>query len=171
MTGALMGIKRNGKPGAPYPIGPLPDCGIPLRVKRMNPLHGPLFAQALLTFLVWFALVVYRVTVIKLKRIDPQVLADEAKNQEIYRAGVHLSDNFENLFEVPVLFFAGILVSIQTGFSDEKQLLLAWTFVALRSGHTLVHVTFNHITTRFSLYLISTLCCLGIWIRLAMHAF
>lgn len=155
----------------PSAIVPLTACEIPLSVNKMNPLHGPFFAQALLTFLVWLALVVYRVTVIKLKRIDPQVLADEAKNQEIYRAGIHLSDNFENLFEVPVLFFAGILASIQTGFSDEMQVLLAWTFVVLRLGHSLVHVTFNHITTRFSLYLTSTLCCLGIWIRLAMHAF
>lgn len=81
--------------------------------------------QLFLTFLVWLAPVFYGVFVIQVRGIDPQVLADEAKNQEIYRSGVHLSDHFENLFEVPVLFFAGIPASMQAGLNDERQVLLA----------------------------------------------
>jgi hypothetical protein len=135
----------------------------------MSPLYFPLLGQALLTFLVWFTLVFYRAYTIKRKGIDPQVLVDEAKNQEIYRSGVHLSDHFENLFEMPVLFFAGLMSSIQLGLSDEKQLYLAWGFVALRVGHTITHLTINHISTRFGFYVTSSLCCLGIWLRMGMH--
>jgi hypothetical protein len=136
----------------------------------MNPLFLPLLGQVFLTFLVWFALVFYRVYVIQVRGIHPQVLADEAKNQEIYRSGVHLSDHFENLFEVPVLFFAAILASMQAGLIDERQVLLAWAFVALRAGQSVTHLTVNHITTRFAFYLLSSLCCFGLWIRLALQA-
>ena len=135
----------------------------------MNNLYLPLIGQALLTFLVWGFLVFYRVYVLQVRGLDPQVVADEAKNQEIYKSGVHISDNFENLFEVPVLFFAGVLTSIQMGLSDEKQVLLAWMFVGLRVLHSLVHLTINKIALRFALYLISTLCCLGFWVRIALQ--
>jgi hypothetical protein len=135
----------------------------------MNPLHLPLLAQAFLTFAVWLALVFYRVYVLQVRGIDPQSLADEATNQQVYRSGIHLSDNFENLFEVPVLFFAGILASIQTGLTDERQLKLAWGFVALRLGHSIIHLSINHITTRFVLYLFSSLCCLALWVRLGVQ--
>jgi hypothetical protein len=135
----------------------------------MNSLYIPLLGQVLLTLLVWFALVLYRVYVLQVRKIAPQVVADEAKNQEIYKSGRHLSDNFENLFEVPVLFYVGILASIQLGVTDQTQVYLAWGFVGLRWAHSLVHLSINHISTRFGCYALSTLFCLAIWVRIASH--
>jgi hypothetical protein len=89
----------------------------------MNSLYGPLLCQGLLTFVVWFALVFYRVYVLQTKGINPQVLANEAKNQEVYRSGVHLSDHFKNLFEVPVLFFTGILPPPSNGAHGGKAIV------------------------------------------------
>lgn len=128
----------------------------------------PLFAQVLLTFLVWLLLVYSRVTTILRQRINPQVLANEARSNEIYKDITNLSDNFENLFEVPVLFYAAALLIFQTGKSDAIFVGLAWVFVAIRALHSLIHCTSNIILYRFYAYLSSTAVLLVIWIKLGL---
>jgi hypothetical protein len=67
------------------------------------------------------------------------------------------SDNFKNLFEIPVLFYALALYLFVTNQVDGAYLTAAWVFVAFRALHSLVHCTFNNVNLRFSLYLVATL--------------
>ena len=76
-------------------------------------------------------------------------------------------DNFRNLFELPVLFYAGVLLAAHIGVSDMVSLALAWAFVGLRAVRSAVHCTFNHVMTRFVAYALATLVLIAFWARLA----
>jgi hypothetical protein len=128
----------------------------------------PMCAMVGLTFLVWFRLVFLRVRkTLPLK--DPQVLLSDAQAQTIFKDSNHNSDNFENLFEVPVLFYAAILTIFATGTSDRTFLGCAWIFVAFRAVHSLIHITYNRVTHRFAAYALSTIAVWVMWIRIAAH--
>jgi hypothetical protein len=63
-----------------------------------------------------------------------------------------LSNNFDNQFQLPVLFFAGALLALAVGISGWFDVLLAWLFVALRYLHAVIHVTTNRVHRRFAAY-------------------
>ncbi len=136
----------------------------------MNSILYPLFAQVCLTFIVWMCLVFYRVNTLVQKRIHPQVVAIEEKAMEVYRSGINLSDNFENLFEIPVLFYAAILTLVHLHIDDSMALGLSWAFVVLRAGHSLVHSTLNNIRIRFVLYFASSICIWALWFKIIFSA-
>lgn len=129
-----------------------------------------MFAQVLLTFSVWICLLYYRLSTIMRNRIHPQVVATEAKFDEVYKTGVNLSDNFENLFEVPVLFYAAILTLAYLQKDDSTALGLSWAFVAFRAAHSIVHTTVNIIRARFFFYVASSFCVWAIWFRIVLQA-
>ena len=70
----------------------------------------PAVAMAGLTFLVWIRLYHLRLGEMMRKRIDAQALAGSADAARLL-SDTRASDNFRNLFEVPVLFYAGVLVA------------------------------------------------------------
>jgi hypothetical protein len=127
----------------------------------------PAVAMAGLTFLVWVRLYQLRLGEMARKRIDAQSLANAADSVRLL-VDTRASDNFRNLFELPVLFYAGVLLAAQLGVSDGVSLALAWAFVALRAVHSLVHCTFNHVMTRFVAYALATLVLVAFWVRLAL---
>jgi hypothetical protein len=70
--------------------------------------------------------------------------------------GQQPSEN-QNLFEMPVLFYALVLYLFATNQVDGAYVAVAWVFVAFRALHSAVHCTVNVVKLRFFLYLISTL--------------
>lgn len=126
----------------------------------------PAVAMAGLTFLVWIRLYHLRLGEMARKRIDAQALAGSADAARLL-SDTRASDNFRNLFEVPVLFYTGVLVAAQLGIDDRAQLALAWGFVGLRAVHSLVQCTVNHVMTRFVAYALATLVLMAFWARTA----
>jgi len=127
---------------------------------------SPAVAMVGLTFLVWVRLYHLRLREMARKRIDAQALAGSADVARLL-ADTRASDNFRNLFEVPVLFYAGVLLAAQAGFDDPALLALAWAFVGLRAVHSAVQCTINHVKTRFVAYALATLVLLVFWARVA----
>ncbi len=76
--------------------------------------------------------------------------------------------NFSNLFEVPVLFYVLCLCLFVTRTVSMDFLVMAWVYVALRVVHSLIHVTYNRIFHRFSVYAVSCFLLLATWIMFAM---
>ena len=98
----------------------------------------------------------------KRRRIHPQSVATSAQ----MAAGVEDSraaDNFRNLFELPVLFYAGVLLAIQSGAGGAWLLGLAWAFVALRYLHSFIHCSYNRVMDRFKAYLLGGLALWAFW--------
>lgn len=80
-------------------------------------------------------------------------MADVAVERTAYPLRARLlSNNFDNQFQLPVLFFVGALLALHLGAIGWLEVLLAWAFVALRYVHAAIHVTSNHLLRRFAAY-------------------
>jgi len=132
-----------------------------------KPILIPLLVQVLLTFVVWIYLFAWRIPEIKRKGIDPQRLRDRAAAHELLPDSAPSSNNLKNLFELPVLFYAAVLLSLVLMIQDPLLVQLAWGFVILRVLHSVIHCTYNNVNHRFAAYALSTLFLLFMWIRLA----
>jgi hypothetical protein len=74
--------------------------------------------------------------------------------------------NLINLLEVPVLFYVACLTLFVTRSADHNFVYLAWAYVALRALHSLVHLTYNNVIHRLSVYAASNIVLVIIWVRL-----
>ena len=127
----------------------------------------PAIALVLLTAIVWVCLYVDRIRELRQKRIDPQALATSLAAGTLQR--VQAADNFKNLFEVPVLFYAlcAVLASAQN--VADFFIVGAWLYVALRYVHSFIHLTYNRVMHRFTVYVVSTLVLFVLWAVLAVQ--
>jgi len=121
-------------------------------------IFGPVFAMVLLTFVVWVYMYVRRIRFINANEISPTDLAVPGALASLSPPAVsNPSDNLENLFEMPVLFYVLAFYLFVTEQVDTTALVAAWVFVAFRVLHSAVHCTVNVVMLRFNLYLISSL--------------
>jgi hypothetical protein len=135
-------------------------------------IFGPVFATIGLTIAVWTYLYVRRIPFIMSSGLTPAELAMPGKLAEISPPSVsNPSDNFKNLFEVPVLFYALAIVIFVTGKVDATYVWAGWIFFAFRVLHSAMHCTVNIVIVRFYLYLISTLAVFFMAARAAIAHF
>ena len=128
----------------------------------------PAIALVALTAIVWVRLYVDRIGEIRQRRINPQSLATSASaGQALQR--VQASDNFKNLFEVPVLFYALCAVLVSAQQVSTFFVIGAWVYVALRYIHSFIHVTYNRVIHRFAVYVLSTVILFVLWGVLAVQ--
>lgn len=77
--------------------------------------------------------------------------------------------NFMNLLEVPVLFYLACVVAFLMQTVDATLLTLAWVYVALRVGHSCVHLSYNNVMHRLTLFAISNVVAVTMWGLLSWH--
>lgn len=136
-----------------------------------KPLLLPLLAQVALTFIVMTSMFRGRVAEIKSKKINPQSIKTREKSKQFLTDSAPASDNFLNLFELPVLFYTGILLTLILMVQDSILVILAWTFVISRYLHSFIHVTYNRVMHRFYMFLLSSFVLLAYWVRLGWIIF
>jgi hypothetical protein len=130
--------------------------------------HGlfyPMLAMFVWTFLILLRNVQVRVSA---------VLKGELTNEyfELFRGPepsdliVKTQNHLRNLMEMPPLFYIVALAIMFTGKTDSIFLFLAWSYVAFRVGHGLVHLTINKVPVRFFFFILSNLALLVMWVRL-----
>ena len=125
---------------------------------RQEAIFSPFFATMFLTLVVWVYMYIRRISFITSRKISPKDLAVPGALAQISPPNVsNPSDNFKNLFEIPVLFYALVLYLFVTKQVDTVYVNAAWLFVLFRALHSAVHCTFNLIMLRFYLYLFATL--------------
>jgi len=73
-----------------------------------------------------------------------------------------------NLLEAPVLFYVACMIWYAIGQVTDLVVAIAWTYVGLRIVHTLVHVTYNNVFHRLSVFALSNLALTIFWILLAV---
>jgi len=121
-------------------------------------IFGPFFAMILLTFVVWVYLYARRLPFIFGANLTQEQMITPGVFAELSPPAVNNpSENFKNLFELPVLFYALALYLFVTNQVDGVYLTAAWTFVAFRVLHSLVHCTVNIVPLRFFMYLVAAL--------------
>jgi hypothetical protein len=79
--------------------------------------------------------------------------------------------NYMNLLELPVLFYVGCLVAIVSGAATPAVEGLAWAYVALRIVHSVIHVTYNRIIHRFTVFALSNAVLIALWVVVGLQAF
>lgn len=136
-----------------------------------KPVLLPLLAQVLLTFLVWVYMYFTRFREMAAKNIDPEHLKDRVAAQSLLKTSASPADNFRNLFELPVLFYTAILLSLVLLIQDQLFVQLAWGFVVLRAVHSVIHCTYNRVLHRFTAYVAGAVVLFLMWMRLAMFVF
>lgn len=126
----------------------------------------PAVAMAALTFVVWLRMYLMRVGEMKREHIHPQAVALSAQMADRVK-DTRASDNFRNLFELPVLFYLALAVAVQTGQVTAITLTLAWLFVALRIAHSAIHCSYNKVMHRFYAYFAGGIALWLLWAVLA----
>lgn len=128
-----------------------------------TPLVGALLALVLLTFIVGARLLFTRVQEMRRKRIHPQAAATSVQ-MAARLENVQAADNFRNLFEVPVMFYALVAVALATRHAPSWLVAGAWAFVALRVAHSVIHCTYNKVMHRLAVFLVSFALLVALWI-------
>jgi hypothetical protein len=126
----------------------------------------PTIALVVLTAVVGVRMFVVRIGEMRTRRIAPQSVATSRTAAAAFQ-DIAAADNFRNLFEVPVLFYAACAALVILDRVSVAQLLLAWIFVALRAVHSAIHLTYNSVVHRFTVYAISTAVVFAMWMLLA----
>jgi len=131
-----------------------------------KPLLIPLLAQVALTFIMMLIMYRKRVSEMKSKRIHPQRTKTRSIAHGVLTDSESAADNYANLFESPVLFYTAILLTLMLMVQDSILVSLAWLYVGSRYVHSFIHVTYNRVMHRFSVFIFSSFILLAFWIRL-----
>ncbi len=129
-----------------------------------------MIAQTALVAFVWIRMYLTRIRELRQRQLNPQSLSTSAQASGLL-TDVAAADNFRNLFEVPVLFYAVCCALAIAGAESVTQVALAWLFVGLRIVHTFIHVTYNRVMHRFAAYVLSTVVVFLMWAQLAVSLY
>jgi hypothetical protein len=96
-----------------------------------------------------------------------QIVADDFKFGESAAVPGHVSipnRNYMNLLELPMLFYVGSLMFFVSGKVDAVVLGVAWLYVALRTVHSAIHLTYNNVRQRLIPFALSNFVLLAYWL-------
>jgi hypothetical protein len=130
-------------------------------------LAWPLVAMVALVLATWIRLYVERLGEMRERRIHPQRVATQQLAAGVLTRN-RAADHFRNLFEVPVLFYAGVVATLALQLRSDLLLGIAWAFVAARVAHALIHLGYNRVTHRFAAYVTSCVAVFAYWAVFAL---
>lgn len=76
---------------------------------------------------------------------------------------VRVTQQYENLFESPMLFYVVLTLVYVTAKADIASLVLAWLYVAARLAHAYVHMGGNVLAHRRRVFLTSAVLLYALW--------
>lgn len=123
----------------------------------------PMAAMVVLTALVLIRMVLGRFAAVKRGEIDGRFYKTHQGDQGEPRKAAQHTRHFINLFENPVLFYAGCITAMVVGQGTGLIVWLAWAYVACRVIHAFVHLGSNKILPRMTFYGASWIVLLAIW--------
>lgn len=126
----------------------------------------PMIAMVFLTIFVAVRMYSHRVGFMKKNKIHPQKVQSRAQALE-QLTDTRASDNFLNLFEMPVLFYVACITIYVTNTTSLLLVALAWAYVAFRTTHSIIHCSYNTVMHRFAAFILSAIVLLFIWIIIA----
>ncbi|HEX6859993.1 MAG TPA: MAPEG family protein [Caulobacteraceae bacterium] len=133
-----------------------------------NAIFLPVLALAAVTFVVLMLIPVRRFRAAFAGTVTP---ADFALGESANVPGqVSLANrNYMNLLEAPLLFYAVCIALYVTQQVDALALNIAWAYVILRGLHSLVHITYNNVVHRLSLFALSNVALVALWVVFGMR--
>ncbi len=127
-------------------------------------LRIPFVGMMLLTFVVWLVMFRRRITAIRTLGLSPKTRADI---EALPVPAVNASNNLQNLFELPVIFYAVVLAIVQSNLVYRIDVACAFGFFVFRVVHSAIHCTYNDVMPRFVVYAIASAF---LWILVIRYA-
>jgi hypothetical protein len=110
----------------------------------------PVFVQVALTFVLLGRMAYARIAALRAAEVS---FRDIALGQDAWPARpTQLGRAYQNQFELPVLFYVLVALSILTRKDDLLFVVMSWLFVLLRIAHAYVHTTSNDVPARGRLF-------------------
>ena len=125
----------------------------------------PMLAMFMLVVLVAVTMLRRRIAFYKANRVHPQKTALSAQMAAVM-SDSRAPDNFRNLFELPVLFYAVLLTLYVTNLAGPVHVALAWGYVAARYAHSFIHCTTNVVMHRFYAFVTSCTLLVILWVMM-----
>lgn len=122
----------------------------------------PIAAMLLLVAVVMALMLRERIAEMKSRRIHPQKVASSSQMSAVLQ-NTRASDNYKNLFELPVFFYVLCLALMATQLVSAGFVWAAWAFVALRVLHSFIHLGYNNVMHRFQVFMISSVLLIVMW--------
>lgn len=91
------------------------------------------------------------------------------QGQEVPDTVIKTTRCFNNMFEIPVLFYVACTLYISLGIESLLGLVFAWLFVAIRHMHVYIHLTYNNILHRMAAFWVGFVCVLVLWTNLLVQ--
>jgi hypothetical protein len=137
---------------------------------RPELLISPMVTLFILTASVWLIMVVVRNVAVIRGLASIGYFAD-------YKSDIPADDRWErpartfnNLMQVPTLFYVICILMLVAKETDNVQVALAWTFVTLRWFHAVIYMVLNWVPYRFAVWASSCITLCVIWFRFAAQA-
>lgn len=129
---------------------------------------NPVIALAAWTFLVLLLIPFVRVRSVRRREIGP----NDFKFGESPAVPPSVSipnRNYMNLLELPMLFYVVCVVLYVTAGTSPLTVMVAWTYVALRVVHSLIHLSYNRVIHRLSVFALSNAALGSLWVMAGLH--
>jgi hypothetical protein len=120
-----------------------------------------------LTLVVWLVMFGRRIPAIQASGVMPQTRADLDR---LPAPAVNASNNLQNLFELPVVFYSCVLALYTLNQVDVVHVMCAFGFLVFRIAHSTIHCTYNDVMHRFTVYAIAGVFLWIMVVRLAIAA-
>ena len=123
------------------------------------------------TFVMWIWLYATRIPAMRAARVDLVAVSRTGAKLELPPEVSRVADNYNHLHEQPTVFYALAVYSHLVGVADPLNVGLAWGYVALRIGHSLIQCTSNFVPVRFMVFALSSLTLMIITVRNVLALF
>lgn len=119
----------------------------------------------LLVVILFVLLFIARMTALVTKKVDLQYY-ETFQGREAPTYLTKVTNNVNNLFEVPPMFYVAATLVIVLNIESESMLVYAWGFVITRYIHSLVHITINNYLMRGSIFTVSIFFLVALWVEI-----
>lgn len=124
----------------------------------------PMAAMVLLTFIVAFAMLGARIRAVKSREVSLSYFKTyDSPPGDLPERMVLTQRCFNNLLEIPPLFYVACLAVMIAGLSGPLMLTLAWLYVGFRAVQAFIHLNGNNVMWRMRSFLLGNLVLLAMW--------
>ena len=129
----------------------------------------PVFLHVLLIFFLGIKTAIARSAAIRRREVRiKEIVLDNRGWPERARK---LSNNFDNQFQLPMLWYALVALLIATYLVGTVQIVLAWCFVATRIVHSYIHTGGNDLRLRLYAFLAGATVVFLMWLWFALNLY
>jgi hypothetical protein len=129
---------------------------------------NPVIVLAMWTFLVLLLIPFVRVRSVRRREVGP----NDFKYGESPAVPPSVSipnRNYMNLLELPMLFYVVCVVLYVTAGTSRPTVIVAWIYVVLRVVHSLIHLSYNRVIHRLSVFALSNAALGSLWVMAGLH--